>query len=133
MLALRTAALVALVAVFIVTYLAFRACPEPGSLPGVRIYEAGRRLGWGCRPDPQREFGESFYFFTGPPPLPSRLAGTQVLDDQNAAGLIRVFHLATGFGAEDAAMARRTARIVAGWELRGDPTMVEAMARELGP
>jgi hypothetical protein len=128
---LRTLAIVVTIAALSVIYLAFRARPEPapGRLPGAAVFEAGQRLGWRCRPDPQRDFGEVFYFYRQRPPTMARLLNPQATDDWT--DLLRAQWLpdsvVRGADGELEGLVQR----VGGWELRGDLEMLEHLAREL--
>jgi hypothetical protein len=128
---IRTATIVVSIVALFLMYLAFRARPDPtpGRLPGAAVFEASQRLGWRCRPDPQRDFGEGFYFYRQRPPTMVRLLNPQATDDWT--GLVRAQWLpdsvVRGADGELEGLVRR----VGGWELRGDLEMLEDLAREL--
>jgi hypothetical protein len=129
MLALRTASIIALVAVLAVCYLAFRACPEPAAapLPGAVVFQAAERLGWQVRADPFAPFGEGFHLSRAeatPPPLDHWMRF-----GWRGPGLLRVRKvriLPDAQPQQDDSVVR-----VGGWAIDGDPAMVEALTREL--
>jgi hypothetical protein len=105
-------------------------------LPGSEVYEAGKRLGWGCRADPQSDFGRGFYFFSTPvPPNPAFLVSPCHGHSDRWHGLLvaRPIDRITGWEPADvAAEESGSLSQAAGWELFGDPEMVAQLARELG-
>jgi hypothetical protein len=130
MLALRTAAIVALVAVMCVTFFAFRAHPEARErLPGLDMYQAAQRFGWGCRPDPDREFGRAFFFHVPGKLAPDFLLQGRFGEGKQWDGILHVWQ-----AADDAALVDEGephCQRVRGWLLRGDPSMIETLATQL--
>jgi hypothetical protein len=130
MLALRTAAIVALVAVMCVTFFAFRAWPEVRErLPGLDMYQAAQRFGWGCRPDPDREFGRAFFFHVPGKLAPDFLLEGRFGNPREWEGIIHVW--ATEANVALADEGEPHCQRVGGWLLNGDRSMIETLATQL--
>jgi hypothetical protein len=99
-------------------------------LPGRDVYDAGRRLGWTCRPDPFQELGCGFYFLanprTSPPP-------NVFLRGKVGPGVLHVRRLPKtgGFTPADQDLLDGISRNIGGWNLHGDVAMADTLAREL--